>query len=802
MANYANLLAQIAANIYSNNNQEITGDALQLQLNAMVASLGAGYQFMGVAHPTDTPSGYADLRAFWLAGEAGTYTNFGGLVLNDGEVAVFKYDGNGWSKDVTGAASSAGLVTMELTDYTDSGNIQISSTGKYSQVSAPNSGRFYKIVPGAYYSVVPQVGLSTIVAVLQNINNVASGNTPAYSSQFPARIIVSSGTSYSFTCPSDGHYLYMISQPTSATYDIGTITQIGVIDRLGPLQTKVDGLDARTDDLEDEMEVALEDKVYSKQDVENTFEVVSNELWDATNSMGKSIGEVTRAVATQPAYVFRIPVNGKTTIKYPVFMTSSGYGCLVANEKDVVIAQYANSTLATGTLKEITTPEDARSFYFSAPASLSNLADYSLEIISSKSVADIERINALLISARIGWLPFLSTIDEESNDSLCLAAIKTRIADDKIPFHSGFLFHKLPGDDGKIYYGTKLDNAVEIGTLNYTPKDYVLAVSPKDGTIIAAARDQRLPLRVYQNGQNYSVNAKSSDDNVSPKGWLYNSGVEFINVGGTEYCLFAEYDGYASDGQVLHIWKGTYPYTSPSDWKTVYSKTTSFNSGNPTPGSITHFHMIRRDPWTGILYSTTGDYTGQFFWLYSTDNGENWTTLATDHDNATKPDWALDGQPLRCINFVFTKDYIYFATDHGSNNTLSRIMRDSGTGVIDTTTREILSGLPYGIAVNTLCYVESPAGLFMFTRIDTGFSSEYSKPVPVLFWSFTNEKMYEVASLKQLTESWGGHRGKCYMNYTNGEEPRPAMGFAGNTPCQFDLVGANGNNIGTIYYDL
>lgn len=118
MANYANLLAQITANIYSNNNQDITGDGLQAQLNAMVASLGAGYQFMGVAHPADTPSGYADLRAFWLAGEAGTYTNFGGLVLADGEVAVIKYDGNGWSKSVTGAASAAQVdeLVQEVTD--------------------------------------------------------------------------------------------------------------------------------------------------------------------------------------------------------------------------------------------------------------------------------------------------------------------------------------------------------------------------------------------------------------------------------------------------------------------------------------------------------------------------------------------------------------------------------------------------------------------------------------------------------------------------------------------------------------
>lgn len=117
MANYANLLAQIAANIYSNNNQEITGDILQLQLNAMVASLGAGYQFMGVAHPADTPSGYADLRAFWLAGEAGTYTDFGGQVLNDGEVAVIKYDGNGWGKEVAGAASAEKVSLLDRNLY-------------------------------------------------------------------------------------------------------------------------------------------------------------------------------------------------------------------------------------------------------------------------------------------------------------------------------------------------------------------------------------------------------------------------------------------------------------------------------------------------------------------------------------------------------------------------------------------------------------------------------------------------------------------------------------------------------------
>lgn len=131
MANYAILLAQIAANIYSNNNQDITGDGLQLQLNAMVASLGAGYQFMGVAHPADTPSGYADLRAFWLAGEAGTYTDFGGIIVNYGEFTLLKYDGN-WSKEVVGEKEIT-LTTDNTTqrEYISTGGMNVVTNGYF-----------------------------------------------------------------------------------------------------------------------------------------------------------------------------------------------------------------------------------------------------------------------------------------------------------------------------------------------------------------------------------------------------------------------------------------------------------------------------------------------------------------------------------------------------------------------------------------------------------------------------------------------------------------------------------------------
>lgn len=103
MANYANLLATIAANIYTNGNNEVTAAMVKTAVDAMVASLGAGYQFMGVATPATTPSN-PDAKQFYIASEPGTYTNFldsgsNPLEVNGDEVAVFKGSGTTWAKE-------------------------------------------------------------------------------------------------------------------------------------------------------------------------------------------------------------------------------------------------------------------------------------------------------------------------------------------------------------------------------------------------------------------------------------------------------------------------------------------------------------------------------------------------------------------------------------------------------------------------------------------------------------------------------------------------------------------------------
>ena len=91
MANYATLKAAIQAVIKTNGNNEITGELLQQSLLAMIGSLGADYQFAGVAVPTTNP-GTPDQNVFYLAGP-GLYPNFGNARVDTGEIRAFKWNG-------------------------------------------------------------------------------------------------------------------------------------------------------------------------------------------------------------------------------------------------------------------------------------------------------------------------------------------------------------------------------------------------------------------------------------------------------------------------------------------------------------------------------------------------------------------------------------------------------------------------------------------------------------------------------------------------------------------------------------
>lgn len=118
-----NVLKQaIRTAIKQNGNNEITGAILQEILLSIVNSLGLGYQFIGVATPTVNP-GTPDQNVFYLAATAGTYTNFGGIVLETNKLYCLFWAGSAWSSVSVcnlggGGGGSANLLTIGI-EYSD-----------------------------------------------------------------------------------------------------------------------------------------------------------------------------------------------------------------------------------------------------------------------------------------------------------------------------------------------------------------------------------------------------------------------------------------------------------------------------------------------------------------------------------------------------------------------------------------------------------------------------------------------------------------------------------------------------------
>ena len=112
MANYQILKAEIDEKIYENAQQKITGENLNSILNEMVAALGAGYQFAGVA-TTETNPKSSDAKVFYIANGKGLFNNFGGINVTEDDVVILYYDTE-WHKVATGIASNEKLTELKM----------------------------------------------------------------------------------------------------------------------------------------------------------------------------------------------------------------------------------------------------------------------------------------------------------------------------------------------------------------------------------------------------------------------------------------------------------------------------------------------------------------------------------------------------------------------------------------------------------------------------------------------------------------------------------------------------------------
>lgn len=113
MGTYEDLKAAIQQVIRTNDNNEITGALLQQTLLSIVNSVGANATFAGIATP-DTNPGTADQNVYYLATEAGTYVNFGGIEIAEGEAVILSNKTGNWTKTTSGFATQQQLTKLEL----------------------------------------------------------------------------------------------------------------------------------------------------------------------------------------------------------------------------------------------------------------------------------------------------------------------------------------------------------------------------------------------------------------------------------------------------------------------------------------------------------------------------------------------------------------------------------------------------------------------------------------------------------------------------------------------------------------
>lgn len=96
MANYNSLKEAIRAAVYDNSNEDITGQILQDCLMQIInQSVVQGSLFKGLASPLTNP-GTPDGNVFYITGQAGTYVNFGGVIVQDKQLVILTNQTGSW----------------------------------------------------------------------------------------------------------------------------------------------------------------------------------------------------------------------------------------------------------------------------------------------------------------------------------------------------------------------------------------------------------------------------------------------------------------------------------------------------------------------------------------------------------------------------------------------------------------------------------------------------------------------------------------------------------------------------------
>lgn len=204
-----------------------------------------GYLFMGMAVPTTNP-GTPDQNVFYVASTAGTYTNFGGLTVADGEVAILRYNGS-WTKDVTGAATKEELTRLNLkvdelakNDFELYGGWMSANDGTYSNAST-NGYIIVRIPSEVEFEITKPENFNAHFAFLKSYSGQP---TTTFDITGTRRTLTSSTPTLKGTTPSDAKYLYILHKYSNTIWDYPSVI-IGGVDYLSPVIDEIADLTKR-----------------------------------------------------------------------------------------------------------------------------------------------------------------------------------------------------------------------------------------------------------------------------------------------------------------------------------------------------------------------------------------------------------------------------------------------------------------------------------------------------------------------------------------------------------------------------
>lgn len=255
MANWQILKAAIADVIKTNGNQEITGQVLQNVLNNIISNLGANATFANIATPSTNP-GTPDGPVFYLATQSGTYSNFGGAIVEN-EAAILLYNGSTWVKKATGIALTESVLNL----VAKSTIIDPQTLNSYNKIDPdrlilgksirPADGSVYDFTGAFVSNFIDVLGIDKVYSQIY-----ANGNMYAYDENFAfISYVPHSGTEYTLSentryvrltgkqslIGGNSLYLYLKNDTTYYAYGI-TEDKIYTDEKMSDVEGIVDGV--------------------------------------------------------------------------------------------------------------------------------------------------------------------------------------------------------------------------------------------------------------------------------------------------------------------------------------------------------------------------------------------------------------------------------------------------------------------------------------------------------------------------------------------------------------------------------